>query len=226
VVVTATFTDVGVVDTHACTFAWNDGSADTVVVAAGTGNGSCSASHAYTSSNVYPVTVTVADDDGGVATDAFRYVVIYDVAAGFVTGGGWINSPAGAYVPKPGAVGKATFGFVSKYKAGSSVPEGNTEFQFKAGDLNFKSTVYEWMVISGAKVRYRGTGQVNGAGAFGFELTAWDGDMPGGGGVDRFRLKVWDQNRGNAMVYDNQLGSDDGADPTTALGGGSIVIHK
>jgi hypothetical protein len=28
------------------------------------------------------------------------------------------------------------------------------------------------------------------------------------------------------IVYDNQLGALDGAEPTTVLGGGSIVIHK
>ena len=47
----------------------------------------------------------------------------------------------------------------------------------------------------------------------------------GGGGVDKFRLKVWDIGTGS-VVYDNQLGADDGAAPTTALGGGSIVIHS
>ena len=34
------------------------------------------------------------------------------------------------------------------------------------------------------------------------------------------------ENAGDAIVYDNQLGSTDDADPTTVLGGGSIVIHK
>lgn len=220
------FTDVGSLDTHTCTFRWGDGS-ENLVNAAGAGSGSCSASHTYAASNVYEVEVTVADGDGGIVESTFQYVVVYDPQGGFVTGGGWIMSPAGAYAPNPALAGKANFGFVSKYKAGSSVPTGNTEFQFKAADLNFKSTAYEWMVISGAKVRYRGTGTINGAGSFGFELTAWDGDTPGGGGgPDRYRLKIWDQNRGNALLYDNQMNAEDGADPTTALGGGSIVIHK
>ena len=42
-------------------------------------------------------------------------------------------------------VGKATFGFVSKYLKGANVPSGNTAFQFTAGSLNFKSTGYEWL---------------------------------------------------------------------------------
>jgi hypothetical protein len=56
-------------------------------------------------------------------------------------------------------------------------------------------------------------------------LTAIDGQRPGGGGVDRFRIKTWDKDSGDAIAYDNQMGSSDDASPTTALGGGSIVIH-
>lgn len=56
-------------------------------------------------------------------------------------------SPAGAYAPDSSLTGKASFGFVSKYKKGSSIPTGNTEFQFKAGNLNFHSGVYDWLVI-------------------------------------------------------------------------------
>ena len=218
--VEATFSDVGTLDTHTCTFSWDDGTPDTVVAASG---GTCYAPHAYAAANVYEVLVTVTDDDGGAATEALRYVVVYDASAGFVTGGGWITSPAGAYAPDPSATGRANFGFVSKYKPGQSVPSGNTEFQFKAGNMNFKSSAYEWMVISGQKARYRGTGTVNGGGSFSFELTAWDGDR---GDPDRIRMQVWDGNRGNALFYDNEAGNGPGADPTTALGGGSIQIHR
>ena len=56
-------------------------------------------------------------------------------------------------------------------------------------------------------------------------LTAIDGDINGGAGQDKFRIKIWDQLTG-LVVYDNLLGASDTADPTTVLGGGSIVIHK
>jgi hypothetical protein len=39
--------------------------------------------------------------------------------------------------------GKGTFGFVSKYKKGATVPTGQTEFMFQAGDLNFHSSSYQ-----------------------------------------------------------------------------------
>jgi len=52
-----------------------------------------------------------------------------------------------------------------------------------------------------------------------------DGSLTGGGGADKFRVKIWDKATGN-VVYDNLLGTSDTATPTTVIGGGSIVIHK
>ena len=71
----------------------------------------------------------------------------------------------------------------------------------------------------------KGRGRINGGGDYGFLLTAIDGQLNGGGGSDKFRIKVWDKDTGQ-VVYDNQLGDDDYADPTTVIGGGSIVIRK
>ena len=82
------------------------------------------------------------------------------------------------------------------------------------------------LVVSGGwKATYRGDGTVNGVAGYRFLLIAYDGDAPGGGGVDKFRIKI--TLNGN-VVYDNRPGVTedvDNADPS-ALGGGSIVIHK
>jgi hypothetical protein len=228
--ITVTFTDAAT-DTHTCAFSWDDGgpnSTGTVTEpAAGNGFvGSCQATHAFPVAGVYTIGVTVADVHGGLATSVFQFVVVYDANAGFVTGGGWIMSPAGALVASPTVTGKANFGFVSKYEKGKTIPTGNTEFQFQEGNFNFHSTVYEWLVISGAKAQYRGSGTVNGGGDYGFLLTGTDGKVSGGGGVDKFRIKIWNKT-GNVVVYDNAPGSDDiNFSNQTALGGGSIVIHK
>ncbi len=151
-----------------------------------------------------------------------EYLAVYDPFAGFVTGGGWIYSPAGAYSPNQNAEGKASFGFVSKYKKGQSEPTGKTEFQFKAGDLNFHSESYDWLIIAGTRAKYKGTGTINGTGNYGFMLFAID-DEP-----DMFRIKIWDKDDGDeAVVYDNKI--EDGEDDdynTIELGGGQIVIHK
>jgi hypothetical protein len=189
------------------------------------------ASHTFTAAGVFTVTLSVTDDCGQTVTtnqvDGFdALVVIYDPDAGFVTGGGWINSPAGAYTADPSLIGRANFGFVSKYQKGANVPDGQTEFQFKVANLNFHSTVYEWLVIAGARAQYKGSGTINGGGNYGFMLTAIDGQINGGGGIDKFRMKIWDKNNGDAIVYDNQLSAPDSDEPSTVLGGGSIVIHK
>jgi PKD repeat protein len=186
-----------------------------------------SATHTYAAAGVYTLTLTVTDKDGASGQCTFQFVVVFNPNDGFVTGGGWINSPPGAYTADPTLTGKATFGFVAKYIQGSNTPSGNTEFQFKAGDLNFKSSSYDVgsLVIAAKKAMYKGSGTINGSGDYAFRLTAIDGDLQGGDGIDKFRIKIWNKTT-NAVIYDNQLGGGDYDDPTTALGGGSITIHK
>ena len=157
----------------------------------------------------------------------FNYAVVYDPSAGFVTGGGWIDSPEGAYAPDPSLTGKANFGFVSKYQKGATTPTGQTQFQFKVADLNFHSNEYEWLVIvvAGARAKYKGSGTINGEGDYGFMVTAIDGQLNGGGGEDKFRIKIWDKSNEGVIVYDNQMDAEDTEDATTILGGGKVIIH-
>jgi hypothetical protein len=152
-------------------------------------------------------------------------VVIYDPDGGFVTGGGWFDSPLGAYTPNLSLTGRAGFGFNSKYQRGANVPTGNTEFQFRVADFNFKSTNYDWLVVGSTKAQYKGSGTINGSGNYGFILTAIDGQINGGVGLDKFRIKIWDKTTNN-VIYDNQLGSSDNETPATIIGGGSIIIHR
>lgn len=130
-------------------------------------------------------------------------------------------SPAGAYTDDVTLTGKANFGFVSKYKKGATTPSGQTEFQFKAGDLNFHSDSYDWLVVTGSDyARFKGEGTINNEvdpneNPYKFMLWAGDNDP------DTFRIKIWsedDDNGTEVVVYDN--GTDQ------SIGGGSIVIHK
>ena len=57
-------------------------------------------------------------------------------------------------------------------------------------------------------------------------ISASDSAINGGGNDDKFRIKIWDKDNGDKILYDNNLGAEDDANPTTVLGGGSIVIHK
>jgi hypothetical protein len=241
--------------TNSYTFTWTfTSSASTpVVITTQPGSGTTSGTsgltnlnYAFTNPGVYKLKLTVTDSTGkgsGEATQIMSsgqlvdaYVVIYDPSAGFVTGGGWIDSPIGACkkdtlqsnvcATDPG--GRANFGFVSKYQNGAKTPTGQTEFQFKDGNLNFHSEVYDWLVVSGAQAQYKGTGTINGVSGYSFMLTVTDGDLVGGGKPDLFRIKIWRTNDGESggLVYDNkfQTSSDNSLGNGQAISGGSIQI--
>lgn len=44
--------------------------------------------------------------------------------------------------------------------------------------------------------------------------------------MDKFRIKIWDKDNFDTVVYDNGLGDADDADPGTPLTHGSIKNHK
>jgi hypothetical protein len=217
--VDATYTDQGSHDTHTCMFEVFDYQN----IEVGTDR-TCGASLGVTEAGVYTVKVTVTDDDGGSDYETIQ-VVVYDPSAGFVTGGGWIYSAAGAYKADMSLEGKATFGFVSKYitqkDKTTPVLTGNTEFVFHAGNLNFNSSSYEWLVVNGigTRAQYKGKGTINGGGVlYPFILTAVDGKT---GGTDQFRMQIF-QTDGETVLYDNYVSGPATEQP---LGSGSIVIH-
>jgi len=134
-----------------------------------------------------------------------------------VTGGGWIQSPAGAYKAIPALGGQANFGFVSKYRKDAAEPAGETEFVFPGGHLRFHSDLYEWLTVNQASTnaQLKGTGTINGTGDYSFMI--WAGDRSNVGEVDTFRIKIWQTTTG-AIIYDNGVNQE--------IGGGSIVIHR
>lgn len=164
---------------------------------------------------IYDLCVWGTDQPQNVGDPECIMLVVYDPEGGFVTGGGWIWSEPGACKTDDTLAGKATFGFVSKYKKGANIPTGQTEFQFKAADLNFHSTSYDWLVVNqaGTRAQFKGWGTINGAGDYRFMLWAGEGEP------DTFRIKIWeeDESDNETVIYDN--GSEQ------AIGGGSIVIH-
>jgi PKD repeat protein len=216
----ATFTDAGTNDTHTATFAL-DTQTQNGTVTETDGSGSATGAFTPTAAGVYTASVTITDDDGGTDTDVGTVpVVVYDPTAGFVTGGGRITSPAGAFTPDADQAGKATFGFVSRYHKGATIPSGNTAFVYHAAGLTFHSSDYDWLVISGPQAQYKGTGEVTGLGpaydgTYKFILTAVDGARVGRGTPDTLRMKIF---RDDVVLYDNGTG--------TPLDGGAIIIHK
>jgi hypothetical protein len=234
---TATFTDP---DTASPSAQWtfDSGAKTNGTVSSTAGSGAITGSYTFGAAGVYGVTLTFNDGLGGISivntvnsanapTNLPASVVVYDPSAGFVTGGGWIDSPTGAYSADPSLAGKASFGFVSKYEKGAAVPTGQTEFNFQVAKFDFHSTNYQWMVVSGSMAQYKGAGTINGSGNYNFLLTALDGSLAGNGIPDGFRIKITDPNTG-AVVYDSRISSDDSINAKNAqpIGGGSIVIHS
>ena len=74
---------------------------------------------------------------------------------------------------------------------------------------------------------FKGDGHINNE-EYKFILTAVDGNLKDGDGLDKFRIRIWseDDQGIETVIYDNQIGSDLEADLTAIIEGGSIVIHK
>ncbi len=212
--VSAGLSDASTEDVLTCTVDWADDSTGSGTLT----NGVCTASHAYSGAGVYIIQVTGSDDDLGEST-ASVMAVVYDPTAGFVTGGGWITSPEGAYKPDESLSGKATFGFVSKYQKGADIPTGTTAFKFDIAGLAFNSDSYEWLVVNqnGTNAQFKGAGKINGAldpNGNAYKFMVWASD----GSPDTFRMRIWYDNAGSEIdVYDNGV--------SQAIGGGNIVVH-
>jgi endonuclease G len=185
------YTDAGSADTHTALFSWDDGTTSNVACSAGV----CSASRTYTGPGVYGVGITISDDDGGSALATFQFVKVFD--------------PNKVKVDGKGTIPGATFDFSVKVDKGEIAPKGYTIFQ--SGGYTFTATGYQWMVVAGPLAQYAGTGTIDGAGAYSFLLTATDGDAAGGGGVDRYRIRIWDPTTGETL-YDNVPGASDDID--------------
>ncbi len=230
IVFSGSFTDPDTTDTHTAVWTITGGAQPITVPATVTesnGSGSVSDTVDFAAlglgAGIYDIALTVTDSDGSTGS-ASSSVVVYDPNAGLVIAAGGFNSPAGAYAADPNVAGRATFEFACKYLKGASVPTTITEFQFRAARMLFHVQSCEWLIISGARVQYKGSGTINGSGSYGYMLTAIDGSI-NGTITDKFRLKIWNKADG-AVVYDNQMGASDQSDPTTPISFGNIVIRK
>jgi PKD domain-containing protein len=227
---TAPITDPGANDTHTCTINWDDGTTETFAQ-----EGNCNRTHTYTAPGVYTIKVTVTDDDQHSAT-ASGIVVVFDPGAGFVTGGGHIDSPAGAYTPDPSVAGKVHFVMQADYPSGSTTPTGNVKVRIQDINLEMDATSLDWLVISpNGEAAVKGSGTMGGQDVrfimYGYQGC---GGNPAPGcqpGSDSFRVVIWPSAQGAnptaPFIYDNVPGADlELADATPQpLSGGNIQIH-
>lgn len=217
--------------THAANWSFDGiGASGTVVEPQGSAPGAVTGSTVISSPGVYSLSMKITDANGQTATTSIvggldSAVVVYPSTGLYIAGGGWISSPPGAYPADPNFAGKASFGFVSKSARSAKATGGETEFDLHLEGFKFNAINFQSQVVDGAKAQLRGAGAVNGAGGYGFLLTVIDAEA-GGGGADRIRLKIWNKSTG-AVVYDNQMGAPDDADPVTSVDfSGAIVIQK
>ena len=182
------------------------------------GTGSYTASCPYSSAGVYPVQVTVSDEDGGTSAPAFfQYVIVYDPAGGFTTGNGF-------YETSGQGKKKTHFSFDAKFPADGTVPNGSVRVWVPGGALSFESTSIEMLVVSGNRAQFWGRGVLNGAPAR-FRITVMDGQPGAGAGEGgAIRVEIWDAS-GTAVLYDTQPGAPQDAAVTTPADGGTIRIR-
>jgi hypothetical protein len=233
--VSASFTDAGTVDTHACRMQLDTAAlptAGTVTEPSGLTPGRCTATMQI-APGVYRITVSVSESENTTGNppsfnnatmvgSSTVQIVVYDPTAGFVVGAGTIVAPPGSLPANPSLTGQASFGFVSKYLKGSLVPIGETEFQFKLGSINFHSSAYQWLIVAGNTAEYKGSGSINGVSGYSFTITAVDGGKGAGG----LRMKITDST--GKVIFDDVPGGCDscGVGPTQPTATGMIVVHS
>ncbi|MEU4691924.1 PKD domain-containing protein [Actinoplanes sp. NPDC023714] len=191
----ASFTDAGAADTH--TAKWEIG---TKTYESGAAGGTATLPHVFTKAGRYPITVTVADDDGGKATKE-SYVLVYDTATAIV-GAGVTASPAGSCtIDKAcGHASAATFALHAAYPRKSTLPTG--ELRFTAAGIDLRGTSFTVLAAADGKAVLRGAGTANGAEVT-FEVTATDSKRP----LDRTdSLRLVVTSRSGQVIYDNQRG--------------------
>ncbi len=196
VTATVPLTDAGSLTASIKVWDWGDGQTSTGTIPTGvTGTATVSGSHAYAVPGVYMVKLTVTDPSHQSAVATYLYAVAYDPNGPFATGGGTIvpgssSSDPGDLLPGIDGTSKANFGFVIKYKNGSStVPSGNLTFHYNVGDFKLSSSSFDWLVVTNQNwAKFDGLATIDGkTGLYPFKVEARDAGSTG----DRFTIKIW-----------------------------------
>jgi uncharacterized delta-60 repeat protein len=191
-------------------------------------NGKVTGSYKFATPGVYKIQMVITDQKGVSTTtttsgDLEAIIVIYDPSGGYTYGGGYFASPVGALPSDRSAQGNVSFGFQSNYYKTATYPKGETQFEFKTGELEFNALNFDYLVVNGAMAQFKGVGKiVGGQSGVGFLMTVIDGDLDGSG-KDKIRMKIYNRNTG-IVYYDNQPGASDAALPITEVGLNSVIL--
>lgn len=199
----------------------------TVTEPSGMRNGIVTGSYKFTSPGVYKLQMNITDQKGNTAItntsgDLEAIIVVYDPNGGYTYGGGYFSSPQGALKSNTNITGDVSYGYTVNYYKGATNPKGETQFEFKLGDLEFNAVNFDYLSIAGAKAQFKGIGRIIGdQSGYAFIMTVTDGELDGSG-VDKVRIKIYNKNTG-AVIYDNLPGTSDVVNPVTPVGENSSI---
>jgi probable HAF family extracellular repeat protein len=217
------FSDADTAAAHNVLWNWGDGSGDQQGNAReSNGAGVASANHVYAEPGIYTVSAQVGDRSGKGPTVS-RTIVVYDPQPGAAGGSGWFISPHGAHKTAASQGDKAVFSFVLPSAASAKGSKAAPRLDFSAKGLNFRSDDFRLVARQGSRVRFDGSGTLNGTGNYLFTLNATAGLA--GGEPRRFGLKIWHVDpvtRATVVDYDNQGTGSDGAG---SVFHGEVLVH-
>ena len=113
------------------------------------GSGTAAATWTPSAAGLYPLSLTVTDKDGGTTTVSGGTLVVFDPAAGSVSGAGSLVDPSHDLV---------LFDFEARYRDHDSDPSGHVELHVP--HLTLLSTDLDWLVVTSPSFVLQGHGRV------------------------------------------------------------------
>jgi len=209
----AAFTDVDLRDTHKAEWSWGDDSKTVGTVSEKNGAGNVSGQHAFQAAGIYTVRLTVTDSSGNSST-VQRTVVVCASSAAVIAGEGSFISPRAALGREPHA-GIAQFAFLLD-------ANGKVAVQFEVGSMAFHGATINSVTLADARLRFSGTGTLNGSEGYRYTLTASDG-AGAQDGKHRFGIRISHLDpvtKQEVVDYDNLAAAQEGS----AVSEGSMLI--
>lgn len=235
---------------YTVTINWGDGTAPTVLT--GINSHTITVPHIYNKSGVFAPVITVTDGGNASDTQIYKYIVVYVSGNYATTAAGQFYAPPGSLVanpslstanlkvqlgdhcmPKPNSPGKFN-GMLNLEMAGA-------HFVFET-----ENTDYDYLVVSGCYLaQFHGTGYLyanghksnchggcHGACAAGGASNAHYGILVvqtdrtyNIANKNKVRIKIWNMDDANAVVFDTQMGDPDDALPTTPISSGNCNVR-
>jgi hypothetical protein len=215
VALTARFSKAGSADYFDATIDWEGNGVEEPAKVSDVTKGSSRivGDHTFPRSGLYPVKVTMTDEEGDEGWSYLRYAAVFDRSAGNVEAKGlrFVDPATGALVD---------LSFQGRYLAGAAVPQGS--MILRVGTRTFTGTGYEWLVVTSAGRVY-----LKGRGSFGDDETLDFLVAAQTGSPDLVRVKIWRTNGlAEQVLYDTQSGAWGDAAPTTPLTQGKVRILR